>query len=123
MYFKLTIFYTSLFAAPPSNYQVTYGGSRSIVVTWNAPHSSDGNVMQYTIIVQSPDDLSFFRQRDIVDSNAIQYIVDGVTPATTYECCLTVRTDLGDSPFSCASNTTNEDSECVCVDPVMLTYK
>ncbi len=103
---------------------MTYGGSRNIVVTWDTPHTSDGNVMHYTLIVQSPDDSSFFRQMEIVDTNAVQYIVGGVTPATTYECCLTVRTNLGDSPFSCASNTTLEDSECAWVDsPQYSSYK
>ena len=82
-------------------------------MTWNTPAASDGAVTHYTLIVQSPDDPAFFRQIELEDPTAVQYVVTPVRPASNYECCLTVRTSLGDSPFSCSSAVTDEDGKCV----------
>ena len=87
-------------------------GSRQVVVEWSPPEFDprDGNISNYTIVCRSPDDRTYFQQV-VVDGSTMQYTIEGATPFTTYECCITVKTSNGDSPFACADDRTDQDSK------------
>ena len=106
----LWLMYTGHFnyAGAPSNLVVTNRNSRYIVMSWG---QYDASVVEYTVIVRSPDDPLFFRQITVPGTD-MEYTVSGLVPATTYECCITVTTTNGDSPFTCGTAITDEDSKC-----------
>ena len=94
--------------------------SRSIVIRWNPPQYDprDGTVEEYTIVCRSPNDNPLYFSQMIVPGTNLEYTLSEVTPATTYECCITVRTTNGDSPFICANATTEEDSKYLSAETV-----
>ena len=79
-------------------------------MSWDAYDDGDGSVNSYTVICRAPANPLYFMQTTI-SGTLTQYTVSGVNPATTYECCITVSTSNGDSPFTCSSATTDEDSK------------
>ena len=104
--------------AAPQSVVVESMSSRVIVIRWDPPRYDprDGAIEEYTIICRSPDnDPQYFNQVTVPGTNT-EYTVSGVTPATTYECCITMRTTNGDSPFNCSLATTDEDGRYIITD-------
>ncbi len=90
----------------PLDFQVNVGNSVTVTLSWSAPAEEDQNgiISGYTLSCQ-PE----FRGLPTAVNDPGEYLYEGLTPATEYECAVYASTAVGDGPPVMVVFTTPED--------------
>lgn len=104
-------------SAPPDNITAISLTSSQILVSWDPPppEHRNGPILAYNFIVTDTSSSVVIWSSILLNSSTV---VGFLKPFTIYNFSISARTSVGYGPIGSTTETTLEDSECLCSDNI-----
>jgi len=105
----------SPFTAPPQNVFLDTVSSTSLWFSWQPPvlNQSDGVLLSYRMSCPTTTSSATIPEDRPLSFIYYQYQLNTLKPFTNYTCCIAAETTNGLSSYSCDTNKTLQDGECM----------